>query len=285
MAINADDPSQPLSERLFAAGWRQGSMFSTRELAFASNRLQSDGQTTEVHHRNVKPRELLVVISQDCDIVSDDEPFVEVMICSTTNQERAHRLDRNSARWFVVDREQGLVAEARYRLAIEKSMLERYQPRAWPAGDLRFRRFVRWLGRRYDRPALPDALVDCLQKPLTSILEKFETSDPTMMKQFTAAVYEIRVTEPSTEVPPFDVSIYLMVAGSAITRTQARAISQVEDAISSGLDKELIRIGFISPILEEEMSVAEYFRTRPIFLEYLTYHGDEIDGAEPPPST
>lgn len=34
-------------------------------------------------------------------------------------------------------------------------------------------------------------------------------------------------------------------------------------------------------LTEEEISMADYYATRPLFLEYHTYRGEETEGAEP----
>lgn len=284
MTANAEEAGLPLGQRLYEAGWRQGSVFATKALAFSANRLQPGAADVAVHRRNLKGKESLVVISQDCDIVSLDEPFVEAMICSLTSPERARRLDRNSARWFVIHPDTGLIAEAKHRLAIAKEALELFTPAPWPSESVRFRRFVRWLGRRYDRPALPTALVDLFQQPVSAALEAIEHDDPGMMAVFSQAVHEIRVTEPRTEFPPYSLNVYLMARGDGISDAQARAIDQVSEVILTASPSDAIDIDQVVVRFEAEMSVAEYFRTRPLFLEYLTYVGDEIAGAEPPPT-
>lgn len=287
VAADAESANQPVGERLWAAGWRQGSLFSTRTLAFASNRLQSETGEVQVHRRNLRSREALVVITQDCDILSADEPFIEAMICSQTSPDRARRLDRNSARWFVIELGAGLIAEAKYRLAIEKEALEQFAPTPWPADHVRLRRFVRWLGRRYDRPALPDPLVNLLQRPLSDTLELVERDQPETMALFSDAIHEVRITEPTTEQPPFRVNVYFMMRrdDAGITQPQAQAIDYVADAILGAVDVSAVRIEEVAVRFEAEMSAAEYFRTRPLFLEYLTYSGDEVTGAEPPPAS
>ncbi len=62
------------------------------------------------------------------------------------------------------------------------------------------------------------------------------------------------------------------------------AIEAAEQAIRDALDPGVARLdGEVRQLDEEQLSVAEYFATRPLFLEYLTYRGDETEGAAPPP--
>jgi hypothetical protein len=266
---------------LYDAGWKQGAVFDGPGLAFGSNRVRRETDSVELHRRNVQSREQLVVVSQDCDIVSNDEPFVEALICSRTTSERAHRLDRNSARWFVINPDSGLVAEARYRLPITKDALARFAPQPWPGTIIRFRRFVRWLGRRYDRPALPDLVVELFQRPITALFERLDDERPNIVYAFSMAVHEIRATIPPTETPPFEIHLMLMARRDQLTEEEDRALQYVEQELRAVLDPAHVQLGTIAVRLEEEMSVAEYFATRPVFLEYLTYRGEESEGAEP----
>jgi len=43
---------------------------------------------------------------------------------------------------------------------------------------------VRWLARRYDRPALPDALVEAFQIPVNEALEALDDKEPEIGEAF-----------------------------------------------------------------------------------------------------
>ena len=84
--------------------------------------------------RKVKPGEIFVLISQDCDIKAsvEKEPYVEALICKRYNQKFVDRVSRTSARWFVINPTIGLVAEAKYRLSLAKRVLSQLLPESWP---------------------------------------------------------------------------------------------------------------------------------------------------------
>jgi hypothetical protein len=271
-------------ERLLAAGWRQGSMFTGKGLRYLYN--GRDGATC---HRQVKESEKLVLISQECDILTAREPYVEAMLCRQQNG-RAYlaRVAQNSARVFVIDlspeSDPAWVVEAKYRLQLEKGVLHALAPEPWPGTPKRLEQFVRWLARRYDRPALPDALVESFQKPVEQALRRLYDEQPAMGRAFSQAVREVRVSLPPAEQPPFHLQVILLLHGGDITAEEANAIGAAEQAIRNALDPARVRLeGGVRTLDEEQMSVAEYFATRPLFLEYLTYRGDETEGAEPPP--
>lgn len=99
---------------------------------------------------------------------------------------------------------------------------------------------------------------------------------------FSRAVHEIRVNLPATEEPPFDLQLILLVRGDSLTAEEADAIDAAVAVMRAGVDPTLIHLDPEVRILsDEQMSVAEYFASRPLFLEYLTFSGDELEGAEP----
>ncbi len=81
-----DTDGRLAGQRLYAAGWRQGSLFLAPGLLFGCNEFAESGGTPTValRTRQLRAREKLVLVTQDCDIVasSDVEPNVEAMICT-----------------------------------------------------------------------------------------------------------------------------------------------------------------------------------------------------------
>jgi hypothetical protein len=282
--------NRPLGDTLLAAGWRQGALNSAPSVCFLWN-APSDSHTSETgesivqQSRKVKSREQCVLITQDCDIQAavDHEPYVEALLCHReTNREFLSKVDRNSARWFVIDPAIGLVAEAKYRLHLAKEALLALTPEPWPSGPERLERFIRWLARRYDRPTIPDRLVEAFQNPVEAALTRLDKAQPHVGAAFSRAVHEVRINLPSSENPPFDLQLVLLVKREGLSEEEADAMAIASEAIQASLDPKIVRLDPEARILtEEEMSLAEYFATRPLFLEYHTYKGDEIEGAEP----
>src|SRR4051812_39639428 len=126
----ADDS---LGGALIEAGWRQGSGSNAPSGCFGWNALSAPDaeQATSVQTRRVRAKEKLVIVSQTCDIKArpSNEPYVEALICTTEKpSEYLDRIDRNSARAFVIDPATGLVAHAKYRLQLAKAVLQDLRP-------------------------------------------------------------------------------------------------------------------------------------------------------------
>jgi hypothetical protein len=123
--------------------WRQGVLFSTPDISVVLNTISySDKGEPKIVHKIRKPRsrEKFVLISQTCDIkaVKEDEPYVEALLCTCIDVSKEknlnflYRIDRNSARRFVIDFSAGLVAEAKYRVQIDKDILQILTSEPWP---------------------------------------------------------------------------------------------------------------------------------------------------------
>ncbi|HUY75842.1 MAG TPA: hypothetical protein VMV29_03670, partial [Ktedonobacterales bacterium] len=245
----------------------------------------TDTSTPVLRPRNVKAKERLILITQDCDIVAESslEPYIEVLICEIVNDKYAARVERNSARAFVIDPKTHLTAQARYRLTIAKEVLLGLTPEPWPGDAERFERFVRWLARRYDRPALPKSLVDNFQTPIERALEQLDQSAPEVSLAFSRAVHELRVNVPRHEQPPFEVQLTFLIKHDNLTNAELDALITVDSAIRAVIDTSVISLGEPVIVTLEEIPAADYFASRPLFLEYHTYNGDEVQGAKPYP--
>ncbi len=266
--------------------WRQGVLFSAPEITIVWNAFSGENPP-RITTQSRKPRsgEKFVVISQTCDIKAkkDDEPYIEALLC-TKERNRGYlaRIDRNSARKFVISSDIDLVAEAKYRVLLEKDVLDALTPEAWPGTTERFGRFVRWLARRFDRPALPDKMVETFQIPIENILKRIDGDYPSIGIAFSHAIYEMRVNVPEHEDPPYNLNLLMMCKQDSLSIEEADAIEYVFNTILYSLDSAIIHLDPEKRFLtDEEISLAEHRATRPLFLEYHTYKGEEIEGTEP----
>jgi hypothetical protein len=266
--------------------WRQGVLFSAPQVSVVWNAL-SDENPPNIITKSRKPRsgEKFVIISQTCDIKAkkEDEPYVEALLC-TKEKKTSYlaRIDRNSARKFVIGPDVNLIAEAKYRVLLDKDVLSVLTPEAWYGTTERFGRFVRWLARRFDRPALPDVMVETFQVPIENILKQIDDNYPSIGIAFSQAVYEMRVNVPEHEDPPYHLNLLMMGKQDSLSIEEADAIDYVFNTILHGLDSTIIHLDPDKRFLtDEEISLAEHRATRPMFLEYHTYKGEEIEGAEP----
>jgi hypothetical protein len=279
---NLEAEKRTLGDELLEAGWRQGTLFSAPSAYFTWNAL-SDTNLEEViiQKRKAEPKEKLILISQDCDIKSDVEPYVEAFLCRPEKQKFLSKVGPKSARWFVIDFDTGLVAQAKYRVQFAKPVLKLLTPEPWPGTSERLDQFVRWLARRYDRPALPDVLVEVFQYPVEQALARLFEEAPALGVAFNRSVHELRINLPASETPPFDLYTVMIVKSEGLTEDEANGIDAVTEAIRASLNKEVVHLDDVRILTEEMISMAEYYATRPVFLEYHTFKGEEIEGARP----
>jgi hypothetical protein len=274
-------------DALLAADWWQGTLFHASTLCFSWHDLSLDkagNQRITKDERQVKASEKLVLISQDCDIKApvDKEPFVEALVCKRYNQKFVERVSKTSARWFVINPAIGLVAEAKYRITLAKPVLSQFSPEPWPSSPHRLDRFIQWLARRYDRPAIPDAVVDAFQKPFEKCIADLRLEMPKIFEVFNRIVSDIRISLPPNEIPPFELHLVLLIGHDGLSKEEANAIDIVKQITLSSLDANLVHLHPDFRVLtEEEISLKEFYATRPVYLDYHTFLGEEIDGAEP----
>lgn len=238
----------PLGEELFRRGWRQGSLFNER------------------------------TIQQECDLVSNDERFLESLICKT--EKSIGHVGPNSARKFVVDPAQNLVAYAMYRVQIAKKILARLTPEPWPGTAERQQQFVRWLGRRFTRPAIDDRIVRAFQDPVVETLKRLAQQQPDVRTAFSRAIHDIRIKLPPHEDPPYQLELLLVLADQ-VSEEEADSIPIVLGLIRSELNPTLVRLGPEVIAIKDDISLRSFLDTTPVFLEHFTYEGDEQDGTDP----
>lgn len=196
-----------IGEELIRRGWRQGKMLpatsarkSWLEFSTVHEDTQEDRQqnaflaTSTIWNLQqvlLNENDWLIIVSQTCDIQRPPslEPYVEAMTAYwTTDRSLIHAAGKNSVRHFLVTRRissegfvgSGLIVDATIHIQIEKESLLKCSPQeSFPEDDiLTPRRFSRWLGRRYNRPALPDELVVAVQKPIVKAIGKLHKTSP-----------------------------------------------------------------------------------------------------------
>ena len=283
--LDAEKPS--LGEMLFELGWQQGTLFSAPSACFSLNKFSDQDPVKPIvqETRKTKPNEKFVLISQDCDIVAseaeNDEPNVEAILCKPEKQKFVRRISSKSARWFVIDANSGLVAHAKYRTQFDKKVLNSLTPESWPNGPNKLDEFIRWLARRYDRPSIPDAMHEAFQRPLIERVAEFEQENPDVFAAFNRVVGDVRVNIPESEIPPFDLQLILLIKSDGLTVEEANAIDTFDQVVQASLNPNLVHLQPQRTLTEEEISLKEFYASRPIYLADYTYKGEEIDGAPP----
>jgi hypothetical protein len=281
---NPDSNEASLGERLLKSGWYQGAIFLAPSIACLIHDVPivNTAEQVTLKPRKLKAREKLILVTQDCDIKAKAEPFVEAMFCVVENNRNfIERISRNSARWFVVDPASGLLVEAKYRVQLSKEFLATLQPEPWPTSRERLGQFIRWLGRRYDRPAIPDEIVEVFQQPVERLLANLFDEQHEVMAAFNRVVHEMRVSVPIRDEVPYDLRLVFLTQVDALSQDEASAIDVVIDEILNIIDPAKVELDDVQIRTPRTMSIEEYFDTRPMFLEYYSYKGDEQIGAEP----
>jgi len=109
-------------------------------------------------------------------------------------------------------------------------------------------------------------------------------TQPQILRAFSDAIKDVRIYLPTRTEPPYDIAVVFLTERSELTREQDSAIETVQRAVISAGDVKVVlvdpEVRLVDP---ESMSLAEYFATRPLYLEDITHYGVESGGAEPPP--
>jgi hypothetical protein len=215
----------------------------------------------------------LVVVSQDCDIyaAAKSEPRIEAIAARwTSNTSEIHTARKgNSARLFLLreDSGKGLVADARRRVQLEKVALlgAAFEP---ALADERSRmRFANWVAGRYNRPAIPNELVDAVQKPIVTAVDELLKKDAPLLRVL-EKVAEIRFAVGETR--PWTIHLVVMVEdGDELGAEQ-------EAELAGWLDDILVHrggaIAATAPLFrtEKNISLHDYQSTTRLQLDHFT---------------
>lgn len=281
------DPKEGPS--LYEIGWRQGSLFdaSSLFLAWCDIAPDRDGDKIVLEKREPPVSGRYVVISQDCDIAHgdyDDEPFIEVLQCGIAKETAdLANLERNSPRFFLLDKERRLVALAMHRVQVAKGAVKLLAPEVWPYSQERFRNFIRWLGARYTRPAFPDEFNKLFANPATRV---FQDMSINQRATFSQIVSEVRVLLARTEaelVRPYEVQLLIITKREKLTSDEDDALSTFLTRVAKKVAGEgAVKLDINHLIASDSMiSVRLYFDSVQLPLDYYTYRGDIETGATP----
>jgi hypothetical protein len=285
--VSTSGAEDDVGATLISYGWRQGSLLPSVGYSW----FEQD-HTGRWRVRTVEPAsdERLVVVSQECDIVSAREPFVEAMSCSWqpkgTTFYNAARLG-NSGRAFLLRRRQEAdgrdgadVVDATQRVEIAKASLLAVAPETGIGPDDvdRQRRFRSWLGGRYSRPALDERVVDSVQKPILKGVARLLRGG-----EWAEAIDLIRELRffPLPKEPPYALDLIVLVDDEALRIDERIAgfLRQVELWLKeSPVECRVARSRVVS---SASLSVAVYEQTLRMPLDYITLGGETIRGGAP----
>jgi len=135
-------------ENLYTLGWRQGSVFD-QDLQVCVNRLSQSGVRGELTTHSK-----WIVASQDCDLAGCDlNSTTEIEVWPLHSTEEVVAASIRNKKFGVLE---GLMLTSpAARAYVEARALARFEKSAAGPNERACRRFKTWLGRRYDRPAIP----------------------------------------------------------------------------------------------------------------------------------
>lgn len=212
-----------------------------------------------------RPGDLLIVTTQTCDILKppDQQPFVNAIRgFFTTNQEILDAADRHSWRYFLIDPDRRLVADAAYATEIEKGVLLGRTPLYSPPADgVRRRHFARWLAHRLVREPLDDGVEYGVADPIRRALSAQRVIRPETVQ----ALREVRVFH-LEGTPPYGVQLVFMVDERDRERLPG-SIAEVVAALREEFEPGVAEVLDWDVLSEDTISVADYSASDQVFFE------------------
>ena len=84
---------------------------------------------------------------------------------------------------------------------------------------------------------------------------------------------------PETEEPPFNLQLILLVRSDGLSKEELQAIDVFNEALQASIDANLVKLEPTRILTEEQISLAEFYASRPLYLADYTFRGEEIEGA------
>ncbi len=296
-------PDLPVEKQLEDAGWEQGTLLpplASSVIFHPSNPVTTASRTavrkgvptsfeaTGFTPHNIasgvpRPSDRLVVITQTCDIVRSPnvEPTVMTMRAFITeNKSILGAAASNSTRNFLLDPDRGLVVDATVVSLIEKPFLATLTPEIGAADPETQRRFGLWLGHRFNRPALPDRVVEAVVIPILESLRTMQEEEDEDWHIFDE-VLEVRVARIVGDLP-YDVRLLFIIPEAGLS-DRGVGLARLTGRMREWFAPETARLVNAQPITYRTISVADYQATDRIYLDFYTYHGRTTQGLGPIP--
>ena len=263
-----------------AHGWRQGVLLPTD---FEGLQLE----TLNVQ-KPVSAEDLLIIISQDCDLVHpsfEEEPFVEILVARRIDEARsdANKFHGKHPRRLQFDYERsGLIT--RYEAwIVEKLNLDR---RVLTAGltnyvsvDPALLTVLRiWLGKRYNRSAFPSAFNDRVVAAQVKLTERLKKKG----QLITAVLIDIDTMQELPVEQSYTISLYLLMRSVDYGTEDARreALAVLASAEEAFLKCNGIEIENAQLITEEDLTVSTMRHLKSWdYANYLSRRPDHVPEA------
>jgi hypothetical protein len=260
-----------LGAQLFDKGCRQGTLLNVPARTIWLGRGQDGHWSIEETTINDAS---LIVVSQNCDIYASPktEPRVEAIVARTTTDSNEIHTARkgNSARLFLVKESDGksLVADARHRVPLDKQSLLDVNFSSPFTDDKAIERFARWVAGRYNRPALDNALVEAIQKPIVDAVSALTRTGGAVLGVL-ERVDELRFSV-AEDKPPWTVHLIAMLDEVSVLTAEEEAElgGWLEEALSVG-ENNVKEIAFATRY-DKTISLHDYLRTTKLQLDHFS---------------
>lgn len=284
---------EAVGSKLIQQGWCQGSWLEAASAPrlWLGLRNHQEGQNPSsasvsqhvwiIQQALLAVEDILIVASQTCDILrsAGQEPYIEVIRGFwTSDRALMHQAGKNSSRLFLIqrrpgsdEREEALVADATIHIQIEKAAFLAFTPRSSFKENDRVtpRKFSEWLARRYDRPALPDAIVNAIQKPVVKGIGNLSTSHS--LHHILDGIDEILFLTVNENVPFLVDMVFIRDERSDAPQISeedaARLGNWIAEVLQKGKEAELTHWEILS---RKEISVYDYSNAYELPLDYYT---------------
>src|SRR6266550_7526135 len=293
-----------LGEHLYNSGWRQGVLMPPLPWSViyrSDDPLSKIAKTTKRQAEQVdipastdlplhgiglasgitRREDYLVIASQDCDIIrslSEEPNIIVVRAFTTENSNILRYADSNSTRYFLLNRNRGLVAESSVMTLIEKPVLVNFTPEQGAADDATQERFARWIAHRFDRPAFHDDIVGAVIKPILDNLSQMQKNNDPDLNALNN-VKEVRIAKIIGK-PPFDVRLLFIIPEDGLPDNGV-ALARLVFRIRTWFNPLAARLVAWDARHLYEITVGDYLDTQQIYLEQYTYQGQIIQGLLP----
>jgi len=247
---------------LHARGWRQGSLIAAEFPAVGLVRSRGDTVATDAS------ASLWVVCTQDCDLnvfaVEQSAPIVEL---------RAVEKKDPPTDWGIRSRRLRLTEElyidtSGLRCFVSPEVLSEYAPASPVLAEDRTRAFKTWLGLRYDRPAVPEHLVDLARE----VAKRFGSKGG---RETAKGVHDVLMQIDDTKEPPH-VALFAVITDDA----DRAAIDQWLGDTSIRIDTSLGVVARHQSGTKSETPLSLIEQSYAADLSQLTWGGESPTGAE-----
>lgn len=160
-----------------------------------------------------------------------------------------------------------------------RAVPENFHPISGILDDETKERFARWIGHRFNRPAIHDDIVAAVHKPIVDNLAELRRNNDLDIKALDM-VKEVRLAK-IVGNPPYDVRLLFIIPESGLP-DDGFALARLVSRMSEWFNPLAARLVAWDVRHLYEISVGDYLDTQQIYLEHYTYQGESATGFTPP---